>query len=306
MAVMHSKNGIIINKNGTTGVATIKSEDGTVKVNTTTLPNGAQYDLSVNTDLIATKKSVDDVRTDLNNLSGKVNEHTTQIEQIQKEIADIPSSVVSAGKAIDLTNNIVSVKYSKGLEVNIDNELQVKAGSGIYLMSDGKLTTVEPEDNFIDITNEWEFANGYRLQYVGQFPGFGNNMRILYSPVSDTVKFISSCRINKTSPLQINSTLWDIMLRYIGNRFYTTHDTNDVDLCPSIGQFLAVGGITLTPGTDEDGTSNNSFLKLSYVGSPNDDISRTGLGIKLAIIDSSSSTYGCILQNLIMKVHKKV
>ena len=58
MSAMYSKNGIIINKNGTTGVATIKSEDGTVKVDTTELPNGVQYDLSVNTDIIATKESV--------------------------------------------------------------------------------------------------------------------------------------------------------------------------------------------------------------------------------------------------------
>lgn len=69
----------------------VMGSDGSVKVDTTTLPNGVQYDLSVNTDIIASKKSVDDVKTDLNNLTGKVNEHTTQIEQIQEDINGIDS-----------------------------------------------------------------------------------------------------------------------------------------------------------------------------------------------------------------------
>lgn len=212
----------------------------------------------------------------------------------------------SEGDAIDLTNNVVSVKYSKGLEVNSNNELQAMVDKGLYFTSDGKLTTEEPKENFIDITDEWEFTNGFRLQYTGDFPGFGNDMHILYSPISDTVKFTSSCRINTTSPLSINNAGWYIFLRYNGNRFYTTHDTNDVDLAPSIGASPALGGITLTAGTEGTGTSNNSFLKLAYVGSPHDPITSSGLGMKIAIPDNSSSTYGCILQNLIMKVHKKV
>lgn len=50
----------------------VRGSDGSVKVDTTTLPNGVQYDLSVNTDIIATKKSVDDVKTDLNNLTSSL------------------------------------------------------------------------------------------------------------------------------------------------------------------------------------------------------------------------------------------
>ena len=36
----------------------VMGSNGSVKVDTTTLPNGVQYDLSVNTDIIATKESV--------------------------------------------------------------------------------------------------------------------------------------------------------------------------------------------------------------------------------------------------------
>lgn len=71
----------------------VMGSDGSVKVNTTTLPNGVKYDLSVNTDIIATKKSVDDVKTDLNNLTEVVNEHTTEIGQIKDDVAGIESAL---------------------------------------------------------------------------------------------------------------------------------------------------------------------------------------------------------------------
>lgn len=198
--------------------------NGSVKVDTTTLPNGVQYDLSVNTDIIATKKSVDDVKTDLNTLTGKVDNHTTQIGQIQEDINVIESTVVnkkdkqaelnfngsatktvkkitqnangelnvefadidlpqevpnveitsedksikvsettdvqtntkkfdlsvqdggttySAGDAIDLTNDTISVKYGKGLEITTDNKLQLKVGQGLTLGNDTLELTIK-------------------------------------------------------------------------------------------------------------------------------------------------------------------
>ena len=67
-------------------VVTIKSEDGTVQVDTTTLPNGVQYDLSVNTDIIATKESVDTLEYSLQSKQDKL----------------------QAGSNIIITNNIIS------------------------------------------------------------------------------------------------------------------------------------------------------------------------------------------------------
>ncbi len=152
--------------------------NGSVKVDTTTLPNGVQYDLSVNTDIIATKESVDKVKTDLNTLTGTVNNHTTQIGQIQEDINGIESTVANkkdkqaelnfngtatktvkkitqnangelnvefedistgtytAGDAIDLTNNTISVKNGKGLEITTDNKLQLKVGEGLTFDND--------------------------------------------------------------------------------------------------------------------------------------------------------------------------
>ena len=210
----------------------VMGSNGTVKVDTTTLPNGVQYDMSVNTDIIATKESVDKVKTDLNTLTGTVNNHTTQIGKIQEDIVGIESTVVnkkdkqtelafngsatktvksitqnvngelnvefadialpqevpnveitsedksikvsettdvqtntkkfdlsvqdggttySAGDAIDLTNDTISVKYGKGLEITTDNKLQLKVGQGLTLDNDSlELTIKDLETSITD------------------------------------------------------------------------------------------------------------------------------------------------------------
>ena len=101
--------------------------NGSVKVDTTTLPNGVQYDLSVNTDIIATKKSVDDVKTDLNNLTGKVDNHTTQIEQIQEDINGIDSSLAKKkDKQNELNFNGSATKTVKKITQYPNGELDVE------------------------------------------------------------------------------------------------------------------------------------------------------------------------------------
>ena len=105
----------------------VMGSDGSVKVDTTTLPNGVQYDLSVNTDIIATKKSVDDVKTDLNNLTGKVDNHTTQIGQIQEDINGIDSSLANKkDKQNELNFNGSATKTVKSITQYPNGELNVE------------------------------------------------------------------------------------------------------------------------------------------------------------------------------------
>ena len=360
MSAMYSKNGIIINKNGTTGVATIKSEDGTVKVDTTTLPNGVQYNLSVNTDIIATKKSVDDVKTDLNTLTGTVNNHTTQINQIQEDINGIESTVANkkdkqaelnfngsdtktvkkitqnangelnveftniaggsgggttytAGDAIDITDNAISVKYSKGLDLNIDNQLEVKSGKGltfdnnnnlkvsvgegIYLDSNGKLTTELPDD-WIDITNEWVFVNNFRLQYNGELPGFGNEMTVWYSKIRKLVKFTGSMRVNTSS--SFSDSEWHVFMQYIGNRFYDSYNAPNVSLAPKIYP-TQIGGIASVPATRSTGITLNALMKLSYIGAPTTTPEYCGLGMQL-FIPSNMTVNGAVMEGIQLSV----
>ena len=105
----------------------VMGSNGSVKVDTTTLPNGVQYDLSVNTDIIATKKSVDDVKTDLNNLTGKVDNHTTQIGQIQEDIEGIESTLVNKkDKQNELNFNGSATKTVKKITQYPNGELNVE------------------------------------------------------------------------------------------------------------------------------------------------------------------------------------
>ena len=125
--------------------------DGTVLVDTTTFPNGVQYDLSVNTDIIATKKSVDDVKTDLNNLTGKVDNHTTQIEQIQEDIAGIESTVSKKkDKQNELNFNGSATKTIKKITQYPNGELDV-VFEDIDLPQEVPNVTITSEDDSIQV-----------------------------------------------------------------------------------------------------------------------------------------------------------
>ena len=131
----------------------VMGSDGSVKVDTTTLPNGVQYDLSVNTDIIATKKSVDDVKTDLNTLTGTVNEHTTQIGQIQEDIAGIDSSLAKKkDKQNELNFNGSATKTVKKITQYPNGELNVEF-EDIDLPQEVPNVEITSEDSSVNITS---------------------------------------------------------------------------------------------------------------------------------------------------------
>lgn len=130
----------------------VMGSDGSVKVDTTTLPNGVQYDLSVNTDIIATKKSVDDVKTDLNNLTGKVDNHTTQIEQIQEDIAGIETTVSNKkDKQNELNFNGSATKTVKKITQYPNGELDVEFAD-IDLPQEVPNVEITSADDSVNIT----------------------------------------------------------------------------------------------------------------------------------------------------------
>ena len=135
----------------------ILGSDGSVKVDTTTLPNGVQYDLSVNTDIIATKKSVDDVKTDLNNLTGKVNNHTTQIEQIQEDINGIDSSLAKKkDKQNELNFTGSATKTVTNISQDANGELNVEFADidlpGYNITSSDGSINVSTSEGVTDLT----------------------------------------------------------------------------------------------------------------------------------------------------------
>ena len=60
----------------------------------------------------------------------------------------------TAGDAIDLTNDTISVKYGKGLTVNASNELEVKAGNGLTFDED--TLEIEINSEVTDVVNTVE------------------------------------------------------------------------------------------------------------------------------------------------------
>ena len=126
--------------------------DGTVQVETTTLPNGVQYDLSVNTDIIATKKSVDDVKDDLDVLTGVVNNHTTEIGLIKEDIEGIESTLTNKkDKQPTKTFTGSATKTVKNISQNDNGELTVEF-EDIDLPQEVPNVEITSEDNSIQVT----------------------------------------------------------------------------------------------------------------------------------------------------------
>lgn len=130
----------------------VMGSDGSVKVDTTTLPNGVQYDLSVNTDIIATKKSVDVVKSDLTNLTDVVNNHTTEIGQIKEDINGIDSSLAKKkDKQNELNFNGSATKTVKKITQYPNGELNVEF-EDIDLPQSVPNVEITSEDSSVNIT----------------------------------------------------------------------------------------------------------------------------------------------------------
>lgn len=102
--------------------------DGTVLVDRTELPNGVQYDLSVNTDIIATKEYVDD-----------------EVDNLQEQIND------KKDKQTALTFNGAATKTVKKITQNANGEMNVEF-EDIDLPPEVPNVEITSEDNSVQIT----------------------------------------------------------------------------------------------------------------------------------------------------------
>lgn len=107
--------------------------------------------ISVNTNIIATKESVDDVKTDLNTLTGTVNNHTTQIGKIQEDVEGIESSLANKkDKQPPKTFQGSATKTVKNITQNDNGELTVEY-EDIDLPQEVPNVEITSEDNSIDV-----------------------------------------------------------------------------------------------------------------------------------------------------------
>lgn len=115
---------------------------------------------------------------------GKVSELWVEVHNLNGvSINGSGGTEYTAGDAIDLTNDSISVKYSKGLTVNALNQLEVKAGNGLTFDEDtleikisnevgDVVETVEKLQDDLDkkITTTYPFA---QITSMGDFAQYG-------------------------------------------------------------------------------------------------------------------------------------
>lgn len=132
----------------------ISSEDNSVKVTETrdVETNTKTFDLSSNTEIIATKKSVDDVKEDLNDLTVIVNNHTTQIGQIQEDVEAVENTLANKkDKQTPKTFNGSATKTVKKVIQNANGEMNVEF-EDIDLPSQVPNVEITSEDNSVKVT----------------------------------------------------------------------------------------------------------------------------------------------------------
>ena len=132
-------------------------------VNTITTISYIEYssftNIPVNVDNTITDSQFFEISYDIYNLSRDTNYNVSfasissgKVSELWVEVHNLNGVSVNgsgggttytAGDAIDLTNDTISVKYGKGLTVNASNELEVKAGKGLTFDED----TLEIEIN---------------------------------------------------------------------------------------------------------------------------------------------------------------
>ena len=157
-AIVNSNNVIFANGGGGSGIQIeIESPDNSITVSNATVGSTEKYKLSVNTDVVATKESVDEVKAGLNNLTGTVDNHAAQIGQIQEDINDIDNSLSNkkdrqpelnfAGSATKTVksitqdaNGVINVEYENIDFVRGDSNVEIKS-------EDNSVNVVESTDS---------------------------------------------------------------------------------------------------------------------------------------------------------------
>lgn len=118
----------------------ILGSDGSVKVDKTELPNGVQYDLSANKEILATKEYVNEGDKNLQN----------QIDSVKEDITEINTSIENIDGQIQNINTSLENKKDKQAELNF-NGSATKTVKKITQYPNGEMN-VEFED--IDLPQE--------------------------------------------------------------------------------------------------------------------------------------------------------
>lgn len=266
--------------------------DGTVQVDTTTLPNGVQYDLSVNTDVIATKEDVADLEDDINDkLDNKKdkqsllvyggNTHMTitrikqdengELTEVKYEPIDIPPQVPNV--EITSPNGTIEVQSSTDVQTNTKTfTIDINKGDVDYYI--GSKSTVEvgttnynitsnlvKSDGNIDITHP---GKGLYLVCVNanvRPSGIRNEQHEVWLSVGPNNTYTMMHSLDWTNPQDIDISCASI-LKINGNeplRIFLSYGST-----PTVGVDLTVGNVSVYRLDSVLGQGDNSGLDKVY------------------------------------------
>ena len=226
-AVIVNSNNVIFAKGGGGGSQIeIESPDNSIAVSNETVGSAEKYKLSVNTNIIATKESVDEVKTGLNNLTSAVDIHAAQIGQIQEDIEGIENTYVSVNLTQNFTdaqkgtartnigaadasafNKLSNTVGNLSYRVNANTtaleaikwrnfKIDLNASVETQLLTVGNLIIGYYFDNVVNFRLSMKSTSGTRYIYLSDNMGYGGGYQVTDSSwTSITMKgFSDSCQ----------------------------------------------------------------------------------------------------------------
>lgn len=170
--------------------------DGTVLVDRTELPNGVQYDLSVNTDIIATKEDVSDLEDEINDklddkkdkqtaltFNGSATKTVKKITQnangemnVEFEDIDLPPEVPN----VEITSEDNSVQVTEStdvqtntktfdLSVNVDDPLEYGQFRATNVVSQAQLAKIKGNLDLSNYAIKLKKGNSYHFTVRGSY-----------------------------------------------------------------------------------------------------------------------------------------
>lgn len=224
--------------------------DGTVLVDRTELPNGVQYDLSVNTDIIATKEDVSDLEDEINDklddkkdkqtaltFSGAATKTVKKITQnangemnVEFEDIDLPPEVpnveiTSEDNSIQVTESTDVQTNTKtfDLSVNVDDPLEYGQFRATNVTGQAQLAKIKGNLDLSNYAIKLKKGNSYHFTVRGSY--VANSAANTYN----TITYIEYSAFNGIN-VNVDNTITDSQYFEISYDIYNYSNTGDYNI----------------------------------------------------------------------------
>lgn len=228
--------------------------DGTVQIDTTQLPNGVQYDCSVNTDIIATKDSVDNNKSDIIDLTTVVNNHTSSLGEINTALLskkDKQSPYSSSGSP---TNTITDISQDENGEISVTY-------SDINLPAEVPNVEITSDNNSINVTESTDIETNTKTF----------DLQVNANTESEYGQFISTNVVDGAHLLKVKGNIEvssgnKIKLKKGNSYHFTLHGeyiANQANTCDTIN-FIEYASSKVIEVNVDNTISEGQHFELSY------------------------------------------